>query len=385
MELWEFLLQKEGEVSWFPVKIPNLQLEEGNYQIYAKSSRINTDVEIRVAFSNASQSSLTKYYRRSNKQGLMLILPLTYLYPGVWELLCRGDLVSDLFGESWQVTLVLQVGAKQLTEPLLETPAQPFLIADQLDKITPQPEVLTAETVKEKKSTENPIKLSLSQDSYVMDPDNSVEISGTVDSEEQEFFKKDSFAGTLYYQLRDPQTGEILLNVKQDLAVETLPLSFSCTLEIPDKWRTCLILGEVILEFIAYTHQGSNYTVNRSQSFRIVAQSKKIVETLEYIEAVSTWKRTRHNRKKKRLELPDTSTAGSSVDNLRPSTGRILPPRLTYRTKEIQPLDLPEVVTEKNNLDDPNSHMSNIDQKFESLKVGDRFWSRLSDLAENPE
>jgi hypothetical protein len=48
MEYWEFLLQKEGDRIWLPIKSPRLEIEAGRYRVVAHSTRTNTDVEICV-------------------------------------------------------------------------------------------------------------------------------------------------------------------------------------------------------------------------------------------------------------------------------------------------------------------------------------------------
>jgi phage gp37-like protein len=45
------------------------------------------------------------------------------------------------------------------------------------------------------------------------------------------------FQGSLRYQLRDPQTSKVLLDVQQPLPEQALPLAFSHTLEIPQTAR----------------------------------------------------------------------------------------------------------------------------------------------------
>lgn len=400
MDFWEFLLQKEGDISSVPVKIPTLQLEEGKYQIYAKSSRINADIEVKLTYTKASEVVSQKYQRRSNQQGFMQVLPLTYLQPGIWELRCRGDMISELFGQYWQAILIIRV----LQNPQNTSTTGILSPTPHIHQELPKPsnhvnyekngsaqtiiqseividDLILGVPVAVKNSPKNTIKLSLAQHSYSMSLTNRVEISGTIDTQETQQFWNQSFEGRVYYQLRDPQTGQILLNLQQELQAQTLPLAFSYTIQIPDKWQTCLILGEVILEFIADNPEGSTHILNATESFTIVAEPKKISETLDYIEALSTWKKTRPRRlQPKSVDLPDTDNMEHSAENLRPSIGRILPPKINHFKKNIPPLSLPKPPEENNH--HPNGNSSKVDQDFDGLKVRDRFWSRLSDLAE---
>ncbi len=113
MEQWQFLIQKEGERTWHPLEKPNVEITEGRYRVVARSNRTNTDVEVRVTYSSPSElppiRRIQKRIRRVNSEGLMAIIPFTYLKSGIWELQCSGDLMSDLFGGNWQYTVNLAV------------------------------------------------------------------------------------------------------------------------------------------------------------------------------------------------------------------------------------------------------------------------------------
>lgn len=122
MEDWEFLLQKYSDTFeedssdlrlWTSVKTSTMQLQEGKYRIIARSSRTNSDVEIRITHSpieeGTTKSRSRKRNRRSNPEGLLVILPYTYLSPGIWELSCGGDILADMLGDSWQYNLRLEV------------------------------------------------------------------------------------------------------------------------------------------------------------------------------------------------------------------------------------------------------------------------------------
>ncbi|WP_375470820.1 hypothetical protein [uncultured Nostoc sp.] len=113
MEHWQFLIQKQGARSWHILESPNLEILEGQYRVLARSNLQNTDVEVRVTHSSTEEVQPTrrifKRSRRTNSEGLMPIIPFTYFQPGVWELRCSGDLMSDLLGKSWQYSVQVQV------------------------------------------------------------------------------------------------------------------------------------------------------------------------------------------------------------------------------------------------------------------------------------
>lgn len=116
MEYWEFLLQKEGDRTWRPIKSKRIEIEEGRYRVVAHSSRINTDVEICVIYESTEEippkRRSQKRSRRTNPEGLMVVIPFTYLKPGLWELRCCGDILSDFLGLSWQHSIQLQIISK---------------------------------------------------------------------------------------------------------------------------------------------------------------------------------------------------------------------------------------------------------------------------------
>ncbi|MEH2420404.1 MAG: hypothetical protein V7K48_05485 [Nostoc sp.] len=113
MEHWQFLIQKQGDRSWHILESPNLEILEGRYRVLARSNLPNTDVEVRVTHSSTQEVQPTrrifKRSRRTNLEGLIAVIPFTYFQQGVWELRCCGDLMSDLFGKSWQYSVQLQV------------------------------------------------------------------------------------------------------------------------------------------------------------------------------------------------------------------------------------------------------------------------------------
>jgi len=118
MEHWQFLIQKQGDRSWHALESPNIEILEGEYRVLARSNLPNTDVEVRVTHSSTQEvpphRRIFKRSRRTNSEGLMAVIPFTYLNPGVWELRCSGDLMSDLLGKSWHYRVQLQVLSQEI-------------------------------------------------------------------------------------------------------------------------------------------------------------------------------------------------------------------------------------------------------------------------------
>nr|MDZ8038431.1 hypothetical protein [Nostoc sp. CreGUA01] len=120
MEHWQFLIQRQGDRSWHILESPNLQILEGQYRVLARSSLLNTDVEVRVTHFSTEEVTpkrrIFKRSRRTNSEGLMAVIPFTHFEPGVWELRCSGDLMSDMLGKSWQYSIQLQILSQHALE-----------------------------------------------------------------------------------------------------------------------------------------------------------------------------------------------------------------------------------------------------------------------------
>jgi len=134
MEKWKFLLQKEGDRSWLPLDSPDVEILEGRYRIVARSSQVNSLIEIRISHLTLGEDPpkrrIQKRTGQTNKEGLMVVIPYTWLKPGLWELCCSStDLMSDLLGDSWQYAVKLQVTAQEVEAEEWEPDWSPAAIA----------------------------------------------------------------------------------------------------------------------------------------------------------------------------------------------------------------------------------------------------------------
>ncbi|MEC4895774.1 MAG: hypothetical protein SAL07_22115, partial [Oscillatoria sp. PMC 1051.18] len=159
MEYWEFLLQKQGERTWQKIYKPSLEIEEGKYRVVSHSSRNNCDVEIRVTHLDTEavppKRRISKRSRRTNSQGLMVVIPYTYLKPGVWEFRCCGDIMSDLLGETWQEIVKLDILPSTNRESL---PSDPAIARESKTEEIENRQISPSTTVSSLRDT--PIKLS---------------------------------------------------------------------------------------------------------------------------------------------------------------------------------------------------------------------------------
>jgi hypothetical protein len=113
MEHWQFLIQKQGDRSWSPIESPNIEIVEGRYRVLARSDLINTDMDVQITHSSTMEfppkRRIQKRSRCTNSEGLIAVLPFSYLKPGVWELCCSGNLMSHFVDQPWQNCVELKV------------------------------------------------------------------------------------------------------------------------------------------------------------------------------------------------------------------------------------------------------------------------------------
>ncbi|MGP1382916.1 MAG: hypothetical protein ACTS2F_05105 [Thainema sp.] len=117
MEYWEFLLQKKGDRSWLPLESSDVEILEGRYRIVARSSRKDTPVEIQIRHTSPEDVPPRWHTKKrsghTNNSGLVSIVPFVHFRPGMWELRCTNDLMSDFVGERWLYAVKLQVVAHE--------------------------------------------------------------------------------------------------------------------------------------------------------------------------------------------------------------------------------------------------------------------------------
>ncbi|PLZ96022.1 hypothetical protein CEN50_20200 [Fischerella thermalis CCMEE 5268] len=320
MEHWQFLIQKQGDRSWHTLESPNVEISEGRYRVVARSNLANIDVEVRVThystLEGPKKRRVYKRSRRTNAEGLMAVIPFTYLKPGFWELQCSGDLMSDIFGKPWLRSLKLQVlpqgrdklmgkfgdGENEYEE--ISTIAQTSTIDDE-DATIDQPvspvwlQGETAEQILQhlvelalpacEKFTEDevledspldipelPLLLSLEQEVYIARWGQTLSINGCVQSPETSTLQK-LVAGELRLELRSPQSLEILAQTWQPLSEKLLPFAIKSSIEIPAECESKLILGEMSLH--GKLASAGETTLLASQSFTITADITQLLAT----------------------------------------------------------------------------------------------------------
>jgi hypothetical protein len=257
MEYWQFFLQQQGEVSgtgqasgaWLPVKMPQIEVTAGKYGAIARTSLINTDVEIRITYQAMGEKPLLrKFYqrsRRTNAEGVVVILPFTDLKPGTWELDCTGKQIPDThsqFGNfGWRQRLQIDV-----LPPV-----------DGTDTQSNFPQWF----------------LTLESENLVVDRGQSLTLAGQINA--VNIGSWDSvFPAQLQIQIREPQNSQILLDFRQAVSAESLPVQFSLPIELPSDLQTCLLLGEITLI-------DAQQQALASQSFQITIDLEKLLSLVK--------------------------------------------------------------------------------------------------------
>lgn len=373
MKPWQFLIQKEGDRLWTPINQTNGELEEGRYRIMAHSSQVNLEVEIRITYQSLQNhsplSKIQSSFRRTNGQGLIMILPFTYFKPGVWELRCYGDLMSELLGQGWQEKVKLQVYSKvrpenspqapssdethidglgsyylQKLEDLLKNKIEPILNSfESVEPFSPPAFSSSSSESLEAHVNENEInclpenpqpslKISLNQDEFNRSEGEPILISGRVELEEENIFNELEFKGRLRYQLQEPETDQIIINTEDLIEEESFPFIFNYALEIPSEWEIEFLRAEVILETVdaieiarqtvsittdvkVHLTNPINYTITLSD---VQEKSSFAFDLLIDEEMINS---------SQNIDLPQPTKIARHNRYFRPSEGQILPPK----------------------------------------------------------
>ncbi|GAA6622072.1 hypothetical protein [Scytonema sp. NUACC26] len=302
MENWQFLIQQQGDRSWRPLESPTEEITEGRYRIVARSNRTNMDVEVRIAHTSTLEMPpkrrIQRRSRRVNSDGLMAVIPFTYLKPGIWELRCSSNLVSDVLGTSWQQDIRLQVLPK-VTIGQAGQESKEVLAADSDDErdedILPvNPVWLKGETAEQilnnlielalpdseavlvgEETAEDSLailecllSLVLDREIYTVSWGQTLTINGYVKLKESIDYER-IYSGEIRIELYSPQASELIRRVRQSLPEKSLPFNIRCSIEIPVECVSKLILAEISL--YGTISLGSKTLLLARESFTITA------------------------------------------------------------------------------------------------------------------
>ena len=361
MTSWEFLIQKDDDIKWYPAGSSQLELEPGIYRILGKSNRLNTMVDVRIRSSHQEAQS---YQRHLNSQGLVMILPFTELTPGTsWNIRCHGDILSEFLGESWTETLTLNVLPVSNQSPSVNAShsspkpvnynnkAQEYLY--QLEKLIREkiePQLKKTQSQPETEINAHPLKknfiidLKLEEDEFTIKTGERINLSGLIEGVNLQ--GEIALNAKLRYELIHPETEENLLTVDYPLSDEKLPYQFNHTLVIPDDIEQDFIIGELILE------TGTGYPLNHA-SFTIKIHHYNPVNcTIELMDTETEDSYVfdlklaeKINRKHSHLQLPNPDNYSPLFPSHFRQSRQVLPPKLEHHfiTEEPKGLKLPKI------------------------------------------
>lgn len=332
MGFWEFLLQQEGDQSWLPLESPSVEILEGRYRVVARSSRINTLVEIRVVYLDINQDAplqqVQKRSTRTNPEGLVMVMPYTSLLPGIWELRCTSDLMAEMMGENWKETVQLHVlpidleadwhpldspqdrydidlnqffspetspqpvASAPVTEPapVAELP-QPSIEAE--EQVPPEEAVLSSPAQPARPNQTQPssqnqppqIQLILDQDPWLVQRGQPLHLKGQIDLAAESPEPVMLTLKELHVRLYDPQNASILVDQRYPLDPSNpstepiaLPLAFSLTIALPEQYQTYLMLGKLTL-YGGETDEGDGIVL-ATQSFNVATELQELLEAI---------------------------------------------------------------------------------------------------------
>lgn len=446
MEYWEFLIQKENDRSWQSLKSPEVELPQGRYRLVVRSNRADTDIDIRIIHhsihENPPKRRLQKRSRRINSEGLMVLIPFTDFAPGIWEFRCLPDLFEDLMGESWQKTLKLNIlppdsqpkSAKDGTTGVGEQGRIGDLTISHQSKIP-------VSSIKSATPDPYPLRLTLKQETYMARAGQSINLAGYVELpnsiENQDIEEELALTGEMRIRLRDPQSGQVLAQRQQQLTTQEIPFSFACNIHIPAESKTHLLLGEVTIYDLPEIANDTPLIL-ASRSFSITADLDDLLSAIadnfhetEVLEMSANQSKSAaldlaaYNQATTptNLNLPVFQLGGKQIlppqlyqpDLIRnpikkielPSFGNFGNPEPTFETTETSEIELKEATTlteesitsemdteaakisDRVTVDEepnvPETEPANVDTAFQSLKLEDRFWSRLNAIAADAE
>ncbi|NMG10732.1 hypothetical protein, partial [Brasilonema sp. UFV-L1] len=318
MEHWQFLIQKQGDRSWIPIESPNIEIVEGRYRVLARSDLNNIDLEVRITHTSTVElppkREIQRRSRRTNSEGLLIVIPFTDLKPGVWELCCSSDLMSHFVSQPWQHCVELEVlplvaievkleeespvftNELLKEEDIIEQPICPVwlkgdtaqqILQNLIEIALPDSEL----SLKDDKPIENfPVQtpeslllLKLEEEIYTACWGQSLTINGRVEQKETTDLALKSlksndetvYGGEIRIELRSPQDSKIIRRVRQSLPEKLIPFHIRCSIEVPADCESRLILGEISLYGVLKID--GNTTLLTNQFFTITADVTELL------------------------------------------------------------------------------------------------------------
>lgn len=363
MEYWEFLIQKEGDRTWQALNSPVVAIQEGCYRVAVRSSHPDTEIDIRIThdatYEDPPKRRTQTRSRRTNSDGLMPVIPFTHLKPGIWELRCRPDFITDIMGDTWQHNLQLQVFLPS-ENPATAIPEQQAMEGKSHHSESDERETTTKTSVfaaEPSKAHPPTLRLILNQETYVARQGQTLTLSGRI---EPLATQSGTEPKELQICLRDPQDAAVLAELRQSIPLQVPPFSFTCTVDIPPNCPTRLILGEIAVIGDGKILATSSFTVTAAVDELLSA----IADDLSAADLIDL--RSADKAATLDLSIFDQLDAPNKVPVVRfePASGFFLPPLLEKAAvRDPQPQQTPKRLELPSF---PNQRQSNVPTKIQS-------------------
>jgi len=275
MENWEFFLQKVGEENWLSIDSPQPEFPNGRYVIAARAAHrpkewIEVDISTRNNLRTRERVHKHQHACQLDETGFAILVAEIELTPGLWEIQCRGDILSALMGKDWQVTLLLRVtlglekaaahfqpaatptlalpanvaetdpeeDLSQLRSRLINDADQVFqeVIDDLFPRVTPSLHL-------DPLASTSDYSLHLDEEILIAQTTKPIIVSGQITTQQQPPHPQ----LRLNISLRDPRTGDTVAELSPRLREQNFPLTFCYSLSVPSACESYLLEGEVTL------------------------------------------------------------------------------------------------------------------------------------------
>lgn len=379
MEYWEFLLQKEGDQAWLPLESSQVEILEGRYRIMAHTSQPYCPVSVRISHRLAETPTKRRLMKRSdqtNEMGLMVVMPFTWLKPGLWEVHCAAAAAND---EAQQYAIQLQV-VSQDTDDLDEwfpedwpgdrahpgdLAAFPELTGNAptgvpeaalqaafaaIDQALAEAVLSGEEQSPQGLGLSTTHRIELAQSALMVNQGQMLMVVGKVEAaagEGQPDLPLHPGASILALRLLDPQSATVLVLRQHDLAAQPLPATFVMPVELPAALSTRLLLGELILLDTAQARpqvkaiQRFTVTVDLAALFDAIANQAEAEPALGIVFAADGSSSEESLKNIAGLDLEPAAPVNTDLPVppprsmptlLLPTSGLALPPKLYYPT-----------------------------------------------------
>jgi hypothetical protein len=264
MPYWEFLIQRETDRAWRPLTTRSLQVSEGKYRIIANTSLVDVAVRTQVFYQTESQPPQLSQKRSQaiSAEGMLVVLPFTYLQCGVWHFNCNIGAEQEIYEQlrlkvvprsptsdspeerlrqqSVPVTAIVPLATDRQPEEILQIAVadleQLLTDLDRPPEPTPVPEAggIPIEQVQIKMDR----PLQLDHEIFYGMPGGSLMVTGSAN---MELLPKG--AERMVTSVRLPQDGSVLAELEQAIVADQFV--FQIPLDLPSPPLNHFLMGEV--------------------------------------------------------------------------------------------------------------------------------------------